>query len=128
MIKQKLILEGFEDEVVTQPMDPVENPLAVPAETPTIETELTPEEITNFNVGMVSELLNKLLDVYTEINNFALDPNLQEDLRNVIPEISEDLASIIGKLQGSFKVCAGDDGEAVEAGEAEVTETKTEQE
>lgn len=105
-LKQKLILEDFEDEESQ-------------------EVELTPEETTNFHVGTISDLLTKYLDVYSSLNSLIAGGELNGSINTALTSVSEDTAVIIGKLQECLKMCSND-SESMEAGSAEIAESEEE--
>lgn len=107
-LTKKLILEDLLDD----------NTLEIPAsEAETSETDdepsLTPEEQSNFEVGTVSDLLNKYIDVFTNIKGVTCFPEMSETLRNILLSVSEDTAIIIGKLQEALKVGSSDEEEGL---------------
>ena len=104
-LTKKLILEDLLDDKT------LEIPAAEEAEV--AEPTLTPEEQSNFEVGIVSDLLNKYIDIFTNIKGDICFPEMSETLRNILLSVSEDTAIIIGKLQEALKVGSSDEEEGL---------------
>lgn len=105
-LNKKLILEVLEDEDILSSEEieeqPVEEPIKV--EEP---VKLDKGEKVNFILSVLSDLNNKVLDIFNYltpyINNIDPEENLSEDNKNLLTSVYEDVSLILGKLIQGLK-------------------------
>lgn len=107
-LNRKLILEFLDDETGELTLDkkdleePIQEPIKV--ETP---VELDKGEKVNFILSVLSDLNNKVLDIFNYltpyITNVGPEENLSEDNKNLLTSVYEDVSLILGKLSQGLK-------------------------
>ena len=75
------------------------------------EPQLTEPECDNFNLGIISDVLNKDLDLFNFIQSILQDKNIKEEVNQILSSVADDLALSIGKLQEGIKLAADDHNE-----------------
>lgn len=75
------------------------------------EPQLTEPECDNFNLGIISDVLNKDLDLFNFIQSILQDKNIKEEVNQILLSVADDLALSIGKLQEGIKLAADDHNE-----------------
>ena len=75
------------------------------------EPQLTEPECDNFNLGIISDVLNKDLDLFNFIQSILQDKNIKEEVSDILSSVADDLALSIGKLQEGIKLAADDHNE-----------------
>lgn len=93
-LDKKLILEELVDETTNEPSE---------------VTELTEDEINNFNSGLTSDVLNRCLDLFNFLEGSKNDTNVKPEVFSILNDISGDIALCIGKLQETLKLSTGDE-------------------
>lgn len=76
-----------------------------------LEPQLTEPECDNFNLGIISDVLNKDLDLFNFIQSILQDKNIKEEVNQILLSVADDLALSIGKLQEGIKLAADDHNE-----------------
>ena len=112
-LTKKLILEDLLDEPgIKSDETPLDN--TIPDVTSNIdipEPQLTEPECDNFNLGIISDVLNKDLDLFNFIQSILQDKNIKEEVNQILLSVADDLALSIGKLQEGIKLAADDHNE-----------------
>ena len=112
-LTKKLILEDLLDEPdIKSDETPLDN--SIPNVTSNIdipEPQLTEPECDNFNLGIISDVLNKDLDLFNFIQSILQDKNIKEEVNQILLSVADDLALSIGKLQEGIKLAADDHNE-----------------
>lgn len=112
-LTKKLILEDLLDEPdIKSDETPLDN--SIPDVTSNIdipEPQLTEPECDNFNLGIISDVLNKDLDLFNFIQSILQDKNIKEEVNQILLSVADDLALSIGKLQEGIKLAADDHNE-----------------
>lgn len=112
-LTKKLILEDLLDEPdIKSDETPLDN--SIPDITSNIdipEPQLTEPECDNFNLGIISDVLNKDLDLFNFIQSILQDKNIKEEVNQILLSVADDLALSIGKLQEGIKLAADDHNE-----------------
>lgn len=108
----KLIFEGFEDEIVSIPVSNEEANMLIDS-----NQTITNEKINE--IPIINDLLVRELDIYTYVSQLLDDVNIDEDTKLRLRSISEDTANIVGKLQYNLKETDAN----ISEGEDEMSET-----
>ena len=112
-LTKKLILEDLLDEPdIKSDKTSLDN--IIPDVTSNIdipEPQLTEPECDNFNLGIISDVLNKDLDLFNFIQSILQDKNIKEEVNQILLSVADDLALSIGKLQEGIKLAADDHNE-----------------
>ena len=112
-LTKKLILEDLLDDLgVKSEETSLDN--IIPDLTSTIdipEPQLTDPECDNFNLGIISDVLNKDLDLFNFIQSILQDKNIKEEVNDILSSVADDLALSIGKLQEGIKLATDDHNE-----------------
>ena len=112
-LTKKLILEDWLDEPdIKSDKTSLDN--IIPDVTSNIdipEPQLTEPECDNFNLGIISDILNKDLDLFNFIQSILQDKNIKEEVNQILSSVADDLALSIGKLQEGIKLAADDHNE-----------------
>lgn len=121
-LNNKLILEELEDNTI---LDDVNTAVASDnTDTP----QLNDSEINNFNLGFVSDILNKFLDLFNNIKSYDDNPAVKADIRSILDSVSDDVAVNIGKLQEAIKLCTEDNsGDLIAQGQTEAQNVSKEE-
>lgn len=112
-LTKKLILEDLLDEPDIK-SDETSLDNSIPDVTSDIdipEPQLTEPECDNFNLGIISDVLNKDLDLFNFIQSILQDKNIKEEVNQILLSVADDLALSIGKLQEGIKLAADDHNE-----------------
>ena len=112
-LTKKLILEDLLDEPTIK-SDETSLDNIIPDVTSNIdipEPQLTEPECDNFNLGIISDVLNKDLDLFNFIQSILQDKNIKEEVNQILLSVADDLALSIGKLQEGIKLAADDHNE-----------------
>lgn len=112
-LTKKLILEDLLDEPDIK-SDETSLDNTIPDVTSNIdipEPQLTEPECDNFNLGIISDVLNKDLDLFNFIQSILQDKNIKEEVNQILLSVADDLALSIGKLQEGIKLAADDHNE-----------------
>ena len=112
-LTKKLILEDLLDEPDIK-SDETSLDNSIPDVTSNIdisEPQLTEPECDNFNLGIISDVLNKDLDLFNFIQSILQDKNIKEEVNQILSSVADDLALSIGKLQEGIKLAADDHNE-----------------
>ena len=112
-LTKKLILEDLLDEPAIK-SDETSLDNIIPDVTSNIdilEPQLTEPECDNFNLGIISDVLNKDLDLFNFIQSILQDKNIKEEVNQILLSVADDLALSIGKLQEGIKLAADDHNE-----------------
>ena len=112
-LTKKLILEDLLDEPTIK-SDETSLDNIIPDATSNIdipEPQLTDSECDNFNLGIISDVLNKDLDLFNFIQSILQDKNIKEEVNQILSSVADDLALSIGKLQEGIKLAADDHNE-----------------
>lgn len=112
-LTKKLILEDLLDEPDIK-SDETSLDNSIPDVTSNIdisEPQLTEPECDNFNLGIISDVLNKDLDLFNFIQSILQDKNIKEEVNQILLSVADDLALSIGKLQEGIKLAADDHNE-----------------
>ena len=125
-LTKKLILEDLLDEPdIKSDETPLDN--IIPDVTSNIdipEPQLTEPECDNFNLGIISDVLNKDLDLFNFIQSILQDKNIKEEVSDILSSVADDLALSIGKLQEGIKLATDDHNEdLIIQGQDEVKDT-----
>ena len=122
-LTKKLILEDLLDEPDIK-SDETSLDNTIPDVTSNIdipEPQLTEPECDNFNLGIISDVLNKDLDLFNFIQSILQDKNIKEEVNQILLSVADDLALSIGKLQEGIKLAADDHNEElITQGQVEV--------
>ena len=112
-LTKKLILEDLLDEPEIESNETSLDNI-IPDVTSNIdipEPQLTEPECDNFNLGIISDVLNKDLDLFNFIQSILQDKNIKEEVNQILLSVADDLALSIGKLQEGIKLAADDHNE-----------------
>ena len=112
-LTKKLILEDLLDEPTIK-SDETSLDNIIPDVTSNIdipEPQLTEPECDNFNLGIISDVLNKDLDLFNFIQSILQDKNIKEEVNDILSSVADDLALSIGKLQEGIKLATDDHNE-----------------
>ena len=125
-LTKKLILEDLLDEPDIK-SDETSLDNSIPDVTSNIdisEPQLTEPECDNFNLGIISDVLNKDLDLFNFIQSILQDKNIKEEVNDILSSVADDLALSIGKLQEGIKLATDDHNEdLIIQGQDEVKDT-----
>lgn len=112
-LTKKLILEDLLDEPdIKSDETPLDNSIPdVTSNIDILEPQLTEPECDNFNLGIISDVLNKDLDLFNFIQSILQDKNIKEEVNQILLSVADDLALSIGKLQEGIKLAADDHNE-----------------
>ena len=112
-LTKKLILEDLLDELgVKSDETSLDNIIPdITSDTDIPEPQLTDTECDNFNLGIISDVLNKDLDLFNFIQSILQDKNIKEEVNQILLSVADDLALSIGKLQEGIKLAADDHNE-----------------
>ena len=127
-LTRKLILEILNEDDSSQKEieeQPIEEPIKV--EEP---VELDKGEKVNFILSVLSDLNNKVLDIFNYLTPYItnIDPeeNLSEDNKNLLTSVYEDVSLILGKLsQGLKDNSPANIQNAIDDGQTQAQETIT---
>ena len=112
-LTKKLILEDLLDDLGVKseetPLDTIIPDVTSDIDIP--EPQLTEPECDNFNLGIISDVLNKDLDLFNFIQSILQDKNIKEEVNQILSSVADDLALSIGKLQEGIKLAADDHNE-----------------
>lgn len=95
---KKLILEDLLD------LDTPTDTDQTKPETEIVAPDLNEADTDNFNLGTISDILTKDLDLFNDIKAIIEDPNIKEEVRQILSSVIDDLAITIGKLQEGIKI------------------------
>ena len=95
---KKLILEDLLDLDTSTDTDQTK------PETEIVAPDLNEADTDNFNLGTISDILTKDLDLFNHIKAIIEDPNIKEEIRQILSSVIDDLAITIGKLQEGIKI------------------------
>lgn len=112
-LTKKLILEDLLDDLgvkseetsLDNTIPDITNNIDIP------EPQLTDSECDNFNLGIISDVLNKDLDLFNFIQSILQDKNIKEEVSDILSSVADDLALSIGKLQEGIKLATDDHNE-----------------
>ena len=130
-LNRKLILEFLDDETGELTLDkkdleePIQEPVKV--EKP---VELDKGEKVNFILSILSDLNNKVLDIFNYLTPYItnVDPeeNLSEDNKSLLTSVYEDVSLILGKLSQGLKDNSPENIQnAIDDGQTQAQETIT---
>lgn len=130
-LNRKLILEFLDDETGELTLDkkdleePIQEPIKV--EEP---VELDKGEKVNFILSVLSDLNNKVLDIFNYLTPYItnVDPeeNLSEDNKSLLTSVYEDVSLILGKLSQGLKDNSPENIQnAIDDGQTQAQETIT---
>ena len=112
-LTKKLILEDLLDDLsIKSEETPLDNSIPdITSDIDISEPQLTDSECDNFNLGIISDVLNKDLDLFNFIQSILQDKNIKEEVNQILSSVADDLALSIGKLQEGIKLAADDHNE-----------------
>ena len=125
----KLILEAFEELDKEQIIEP---DLVIDADKLDLDDgnqELTQQEKELFHSSLISDLLQRELDLFNTIKSYLSDPNdeVNESVKLTLESVSDDTAIAIGKLEQCLKDAVDEKTEdLMSQGEEDLEETEME--
>ena len=134
-LNKKLILEFLEDtnikDVELDKLNiekPIQEPIEVKQEELVPTPELSEPEKVNFILSVLSDLNNKVLDIFNYltpyVTNIDSEENLSEDNKTLLTSVYEDVSLILGKLSQGLKDNSPENIQnAIDDGQTEVQET-----
>ena len=133
-LNRKLILEFLEDDVQDVSVDklnidtPIQEPIEVKQEEPAPTVELSEQEKVNFVVSTLTELSQRVLDLFNYltplINTDMTSFNLSEQNKDLLNSIYEDISLVLGKVQQGIKDnCVDNIQNAIDDGQTQAQET-----
>ena len=125
-LNNKLILEFLEDEDIADTS--IEEPIEVKQEEPAPTPELSEPEKVNFVVSTLTELSQRVLDLFNYltplINTDMTSFNLSEQNKDLLNSIYEDVSLVLGKVQQGIKDnCVDNIQNAIDDGQTQAQET-----